>query len=210
MKKPPPLNDPRIRLALIPWLLTSDPDLWIREEMGVHGCVADLVTVSRSELHIYEIKSDVDSTTRLEDRVKIGRGGYTWTTQGQVTAYSAMADRVTLVVGTELLEEAKTKIPPWWGILVAVDEYPETVLVPYRDAIQNPDLRWVKVFEFLWRAEAQDFCERLGIAKGVRGGSKARLKKRLKEKGVTLDQLRSEVRRVLRIRQWDPKYGNRP
>lgn len=199
------LDDPRIRLTLLPYLLQGDPTLWVREEMGVYGCVADLVTVSASELHIYEIKSDVDTTSRLADRVKRGRGGRTWTRRGQITAYSAMADRVTLVVGTKLLEESMKVIPPWWGVLVAVDEFPETVMVPHRPALPNPNLRWANVFRLLWRAEALAVAEKYGVARGVRHASKARIKSKLKF--LTLEQLRMEVRYALRTRVWTP-YGS--
>lgn len=206
---PPRLNDPRIRQFLLPWLRRQDPSLWIREEMGLHGCVADLVTVSQEEVHVYEIKSDVDTTGRLGDRVKKGRYGRTWTRRGQITAYSAMADRVTLVVGTELLEEARLIIPPWWGIIVALDEFPEVELLPHRPALPNPDLRWVNVYRYLWRQEAEDICMRLGIGRGFKGASRARLKKRLREHPLTLDQLRREVRRVLRTRVWGKFPGRR-
>lgn len=199
---PTTLNDPKIRRALLPWLKEENKNLWIRQEMGLNGCVADVVTVSAREVHVYEIKSDVDTLGRLADRVKVRRGGRRSVRKGQVAAYSAMADRVTLVVGTVLLEEAIKSIPPWWGILVALDEVTEVVFVPYRPALPNPDLRWINVFRFLWRDEALGFCERLGVARGVRGASKAKLKKRLKEAGVSLEALRSEVRRVLVARVW--------
>lgn len=199
---PPPLNDPRIRLSLIPYLLTANPTLWVREEMGFNGCVADLVTVSKDEIHVYEIKSDVDTTSRLGDRIKVGRRGRTWTRKGQVTAYNSMADRVTLVVGTKLLEEVTSIIPPWWGILVAVDEFPETILIPHRAATPNPDLRWVNVFKFLWWEEAHALCEALNISRGVKGKSKAKVKAHLKKNNVPLDVLRAWVRRCLRARVW--------
>ena len=201
------LRDPDIRLALIPYLISQDVDLWVREEMGIWGCVADVVTVSSHEVHIYEVKSDLDTTERLGDRTKVGRNRRSYTVQGQVTAYGMMADRVTLVVGTVLLEEAILLIPAWWGVLVAVDEPTGVVLVPYREALPNPDLRWVRVFEFLWREEAQGVCERLGIARGVRGASKSKLKKRLKSHGLSLEDLRREVRYVVRARVWDRKWG---
>lgn len=197
----PPLNDPAIRLRLIPYLKASDPKLWLREEMGINKCIADLVTVSDTELHVYEIKSDVDKVGRLRDRVKRGRYGRTYTRKGQVTAYSAMADKVTLVVGEVLLLESLELIPDWWGVLVARKD---GSLKVHREGGQNPDLRWVNVVKFLWRAEALAVCEKLGVARGVRGASKAQLKKRLKQH-LSLEDLRSHVRETLRARTWD-KY----
>lgn len=202
-----PLNDPRIRRALLPYLLSKDPHLWVREEMGLNKCIADVVTVSDIDVHVYEIKSDVDTTGRLADRVKRGRYGRTYTRNGQVTAYSAMADRVTLVVGQILLKEALTLIPEWWGVLVAEDWYPNTHFVQYREAKPNPNLRWVNVFRYLWWPEAMALCEERGVAKGVRGLSKPKLKKRLKEHGLPLEDLRAFVRKALRTRVWGPYKG---
>lgn len=202
----PPLNDPRIRLALIPYLKSLTPNLWVRCEMGLNKCVADLVTVSNTELHVYEIKSDVDTTKRLQDRVKRGRYGRTYTRKGQVTAYSAMADKVTLVVGKVLLAEALELIPEWWGILVADDLDGVVRFTQFRRALDNPDLRWVNVFKFLWRTELIGLCERFGVGKGVRSISKAKMKKRLKDAKLSLEDLRSEVREVLRTRVWEYKF----
>lgn len=206
----PPLNDPMIRVYLLPWLReTYGSNLWIREEMGIHGCVADVVTISDQEIHIYEIKSDVDTTGRLGDRLKSGRGGRAWKRRGQVTAYSAMADRVTLVVGTELLEEALLMIPPWWGIVVALEEFPEVVMVPHREALPNPSLKWANVFQMLWRDEAETVCLRLGLVKGIKGASKATLKKRLQTTALSMDRLRWEIRRAIRERVWGEYKGRK-
>lgn len=197
-----PLRDRDIRPYLTNYILSLNPRTWIRHEMGVNGCVADILTVTDIELHIYEIKSDVDTTHRLGDRTHYSkRWKKTWNRKGQVTAYSAMADAVTLVVGKELLEESVSKIPAWWGVILAESLPDGSVgLTPYRAGLPNPDLRWVNVFKFLWRAEALAVCERLGVAKGVRSSSKAKIKARLKEHMPLVEHLRWEVRRAIRTR----------
>lgn len=196
------LRDKDIRPALDSYLRSKYPRIWIRHEMGVNGCVADMLTVTDTELHIYEIKSDVDTTHRLGDRTHYSkRWKKTWNRKGQVKAYSAMGDKVTLVVGRELLEESLQKIPEWWGVLLAEGRPDGSVeLKVYREAKFNPDLRWVNVFKFLWKEEALVACEQLGVAKGVRSASKAKIKARLKEHMKDVDALRFVVRMAIRSR----------
>jgi len=169
--------------------------------MGVNGCVADILTISDTELHIYEIKSDVDTTFRLADRTHYSkRWKKIWNRKGQVTAYSSMGDKVTLVVGRSLLDESLTKIPDWWGVLVAESLSGEVSISVHREAKFNPDLRWVNVFKFLWKEEALAACEQLGVAKGVRSATKAKIKARLKEHMKDVNALRFVVRMAIRSR----------
>jgi len=196
------LRDRDIRPALDSYIRSNHQRIWIRHEMGVNGCIADLLTITDTELHIYEIKSDVDTTLRLGDRTHFSkRWKKTWNRKGQVTAYSAMGDKVTLVVGRNLLEESLQKIPDWWGVLLVEGQTDGAVNIKvYREAKRNPDLRWVNVFKFLWREEALVACEQLGVAKGVRSASKAKIKARLKEYMKDVDALRFVVRMAIRSR----------
>lgn len=75
---------------------------WLEEVPLFRGLVrADLVSVP--DLHCFEIKSERDRLDRL-----IGQG----------VVYSAVFNRVTLVLTPRHLVEATALIPDWWGLLV--------------------------------------------------------------------------------------------
>lgn len=62
------------------------------------------VTVINGRIEGYEIKSDKDTLTRLSRQAEM---------------FGRVADRMTLVVGDRLRDEAKLIVPDWWSILSA-------------------------------------------------------------------------------------------
>jgi hypothetical protein len=79
---------------------------WLEEVPLLRGQVrADLVCVA--DLHCFEIKSERDNLDRLV---------------GQGVVYGAVFPRVSLVVASRHLEEAKNLVPDWWGLLRIDDE----------------------------------------------------------------------------------------
>lgn len=168
--------------------------------MSIGRCVADVVAVTGTGLHVYEIKSDRDGTSRLSSTVKRGGRGRTYIKKGQVDSYSLVADQATLVVGTVLLEKALPLIPAWWGVTVALNEPEGVVLVPHRLPAPNPAPSWDALERLLWKAEALALCEQLGIARGIRGGTRRKIRGRLRSARVPYEVVHGAVVRALRTR----------
>jgi hypothetical protein len=122
-----PLSDTDIRVALaeVGFGPLAGHDLVLEEVECWRGYVrADYVCLSSNALSVIEIKSDRDTLRRFDEQVRI---------------YSAVADRVTLVVGWSLAAHALRAAPSWWDIVLAEREPTFDVrLVPLRDGAQNP------------------------------------------------------------------------
>ena len=83
----------------------DDPTTLVVEELGLdYGRNRIDIAVVNGELHGYELKSDSDNLLRLP---------------AQVSAYSAVMDKVTLVVGEKHAKDAIPIIPDWWGVKIA-------------------------------------------------------------------------------------------
>lgn len=106
----PALRDTDIRLSLSSWLANehrSDPSTVIYEELAIPRPTArvDLAVVNE-RFAGYEIKSDVDSLSRLA---------------GQVKSYSHVFERVFLVTTSAKTSRLASVIPDWWGIIGTSD-----------------------------------------------------------------------------------------
>lgn len=121
------LSDAEIRAALatIAFGPVSDLDLVLEEVECWRGYVrADYVCLSPNTLSVVEIKSDRDSLRRFDEQIRI---------------YSAVADRVTLVVGWSLAAHALRAAPSWWDVVLAERKPTFNIrFVPLRDGGQNP------------------------------------------------------------------------
>ncbi|WP_051750382.1 sce7726 family protein [Phycicoccus jejuensis] len=95
----------------------------------------DAMLVS-DRLCAFEIKSDVDSLSRLPR---------------QVQAYGMVAERATLVVGERHLAGASQLVPPWWGIWVARWRDGQVVLTSRRVGRLNREVNPLAVASFLDR-----------------------------------------------------------
>ncbi len=123
------LSDPEIRAAFspggggstaAPWLVLEEVECW-------RGYVrADYLCLAADTLSVIEIKSDRDSLHRFDEQVRV---------------YSAVADRVTLIVGWSLAARALRAAPSWWDVVLA-ERVPtlDIRFVPLRDGAQNPSV----------------------------------------------------------------------
>lgn len=125
-------------------------------------CLADIVAIPVSEdasngLHGFEIKSEVDSLTRLES---------------QIHYYSMVFKRCSLVVTEKHEAKAIAMIPDWWGVILALstgfDEYGEPlddiILMQTREALENPaPLVPYSLTQLLWRSELIDLVKTWSI-----------------------------------------------
>ena len=165
---------------------TRDCDIrWALEDMLLHQHGNELGTLIRHEVGIcagkrrldmavvngeftgYEIKSDVDTLTRLA---------------GQVDAYGSVLDRAVLVTTERHLANACSMLPCWWGIIVAKLDQSAIVLESYRDSRLNGEHDAFSLAQLLWR-------ERSSLrAASTRNGQ------RVVQKGQTLCMGRSRRR----------------
>jgi len=132
-------TDPEIRDSLRKLLNTKNTRLV--EEFNVENGIsrADIVGISNAELHGYEIKSDVDSLTRLAS---------------QVHSYGKVFSRMTLVVGASHIKQAMYMIPEWWGVTLAKkDEEGIVVFSQIRKARLNPSLDSSSLLKLLFKEE---------------------------------------------------------
>lgn len=156
-RRDPTLNDPAIRSALhrrLGRVKRHDPSTVIIDELGLRrGHVRLDVAIVNGRLDGYEIKSDRDSTRRLESQVKV---------------YSAVLDRVTLVVGDRFVKSAENLVPSWWGLLHARRQDNRIHIRSLRRTRPNPSRDPRVLVELLWRDSALDLLERRNAARGLR------------------------------------------
>lgn len=151
------LKDSEIRRALLTYL-AREPAVGTRrviEELGLRrGQVrADIVVVG-DELHAYEIKSDRDTLARLERQAEV----YEWT-----------MDRATLVVTKRHLEDAKSVVPRWWGILRVDEDREGLSFSTIRSGRSNSHREPRALVELLWLPDALRMLAERGITRGLKG-----------------------------------------
>ena len=96
------MNDKEIRKVLISYLKASTKEIRIYQEKKVGGSICDLMVVSEC-LTGYEIKSDCDNYSRIENQVK---------------NYEDFSDYNYVVVGRQHRDSISKHIPDSWGIVV--------------------------------------------------------------------------------------------
>ena len=175
--------DKLIRLALKKQIEKNDAPVKIINELGIlHGeARIDLAVISKGIMHGYELKSDIDSLTRLPNQMRI---------------YNTVFSKITLVVGKRHVLKAIKIIPDWWGISIAkFNQKTDTVLLQnIREAEVNQIQDSLSIAKLLWREEAISILEDLHKAKGIRSKSRDFVYKRLAEvvDKETLSQIVSE------------------
>ena len=183
-------SDTDIRKALIRRLTKQYQDdcrTVILEEVSM-GCGApriDLLVVN-GVLHGLELKSDRDTLRRLPRQARF---------------YSAVVDRMTLVVGPCHLTQARRIVPDWWGITVArVKSHAGLSFSEIRAPEANPSADALAIARLLWRQEALTLLEKNGLADGVRSKSRAHIHARLVE-SCDIGLIRRCVRQQFRTRR---------
>jgi len=182
------MNDGQIRTALKQKLLfqyKGDRQTVIIEELGVHHGVSRIdLAVVNGMLHGFELKSDRDTLARLPE---------------QASAYGAVFDRVTLVVGERHVRRAVEVVPDWWGIRVAREEKGGLSFCDLKLPMDNPSPDPMSVVALLWRGEALSFLEELGSVSAMQSKSRTDIYLELVDK-ADFNNLRDRVRRCLRAR----------
>lgn len=180
-------GDREIRSALLDTLhAKSNSDAIVIEELGLcRGDVRVDVLVVDDALHGYEIKSDRDSLYRLGHQAEV---------------YSAVLDRVTLVVGERHAEKASSLVPAWWEVLLASTTLEGIALSQRRPGASNPQRDRRALVELLWLEDAVAFLARRNAARGFRGKPRRDVWHRVCEV-YNLDEIAAEVRARLVARR---------
>lgn len=183
------MRDRDIRRALHHKVLSGhhgESSTLVIDELGLrHGiCRVDIAVVN-GFIHGYEIKSDADTLDRLT---------------AQVSVYSAVLDRATLVVGEKHILKAKIYLPDWWGIkVVSVGQRGGIEFNTIRRYKNNPSIEPVALAELLWRPEVVGILRKLGTPEPLLRKPRTDLYGYLAEI-VDLSSLRDLVRRALKSR----------
>lgn len=147
------MNDPQIRHAFHTTFLRKDHNdstTLILDELGLeHGkCRADIAVIN-GHMDGFEIKSDVDSLSRLSQ---------------QINSYDAIFDYSSIIVTARHLNEVTRMIPEWWGIISVIES---TYDIPKFSVIKKPQQNAYiddsMVAHLLWREEAQEVLFNLGM-----------------------------------------------
>lgn len=136
----------------------------------------------------WEIKSQADTLARLPR---------------QQAVYSKIFDRVWLAVAPRHLPAALEQVPPWWGVVVAEGSPGECMLRTVRHSRLNRQVDLHSLVRLLWRAEALEELDRLGLAEGMRRAPRRVLWEVLAgavPRDISAAQLRRVVRERLRTR----------
>jgi hypothetical protein len=110
------------------------------DEVNTGKARIDLLDLS-TELHGYEIKSDVDTFSRL-DR--------------QIRNYNKTLSKITIVVGAKKLPVIESKVPAFWGIILVHEVDGKVILHNVRNALSNPSFDKRVAICTLWKSELLD------------------------------------------------------
>jgi hypothetical protein len=135
-------------------------------------------------LHGYEIKSASDNLDRLT---------------AQQASYNQIFDRMTLVADERHVEAALKIIPSWWGLIAVSMKEGTPFLNEIWPSRQNYSVDPLALSQLLWREEALQILKDLGLAAGVRNGSR-KLMWKLLVAVMSLDELRAVVSDKLKAR----------
>lgn len=182
--------DKDVRLAVKNKVLKdhiNDPSTLVIDELGLdYGRNRIDIAVVNGELHGYELKSDSDTLKRLPS---------------QAICYSAVMDKVTLVVGEKHAKEAIEMVPDWWGIKVAVMGKKGGIhLDTFRRNKKNTEINPMEVLKLIWKEEA---LELLSSYEEVDWKIKKLQKKVIYQliiDNLSINEIRDSVRSILKAR----------
>jgi hypothetical protein len=178
-------GDGEVRDLLKRHLVASliDLDTVVLDELGLcQGNVFIDVAAVSGELHGFEIKSPADTLARWPKQLRY---------------YSKVVDRAWLVATDKALAAAQA--PGWWGLIRIVQTPDRLGLRVIRPAQRNPKPHAYSIARLLWRDEAIQALDQLGLARGVRSKRRAEAWHRLADQ-APLDHLRASVRAALKVR----------
>lgn len=162
----------------------SNSNTAIISELSLPNGLARIdIAVINGIMHGYELKSDFDNLLRLRN---------------QMDAYNLIFDKITLVVGKKHIVESLHVVPQWWGITIArivnEEQYPH--LIPIRKPRNNPTQDMLTLVNMLWKDEALNILNRLGMSKNLSTKPKKTICEKLVE-SIKTQALKGFVRKSL-------------
>ncbi|WP_324670631.1 sce7726 family protein [Hymenobacter sp. GOD-10R] len=134
------MNDPEIRALLYPLL----QDGVYVDELPTGTTRADVVHITPTFMHCYEVKGDADTLKRVLPQLK---------------CYGVVYDLVTFVVTERHVEKLLPMLPAWVGVMVASAEGVRT----HRPALYNSAVERAHLAGLLLREEVQQYLMTLGL-----------------------------------------------
>lgn len=147
------LRDIDIRQAAYGRLLAharACPDTLVIDELGLdHGACRVDIAVINGHIRGLEIKADADTLERLPR---------------QVTAYSEVVDKASLIAVPRHVDAALRMIPDWWGVVVAKRGLRNGVTFHrIREERVNRGVDQMMLARLLWRPEAIAMLREIGV-----------------------------------------------
>lgn len=189
------MRDQDVRAAVHHKLLKEshlDPECLVIDEFSISlGASRADIAVVNGVLHGYELKSEFDSLDRLPLQIK---------------HYSAVMDKVTLVIAEKHLDGALQLIPEWWGVkTVSVGPKGAILISHKRGEKLNRNFDSLMLAQLLWKDECLDVLERWGCSKGIKSKPRYELWNVVAD-NLPVSDLRFEVRTALKKRiDWKVK-----
>ena len=134
------MNDPAIRALLYPLLQDG---LYV-DELPTGTTRADVVHITPTFMHCYEVKGDADTLKRVLPQLK---------------CYGVVYDLVTFVVTAKHVEKLLPMLPEWVGVLVATADGVRC----HRPALYNSTVERPHLAGLLLREEVQQYLMNLGL-----------------------------------------------
>ncbi|MEG4678891.1 hypothetical protein B1H42_00475 [Enterobacter cloacae subsp. cloacae] len=183
------MRDQDVRAAVHHKLLKEshlDPECLVIDEFSISlGASRADIAVVNGVLHGYELKSEFDSLERLPLQIK---------------HYSAVMDKVTLVVAEKHLDGALKLIPHWWGVkTVSVGPKGAILIKHKRGEKLNRNFDSLMLAQLLWKDECIDVLQRWGCSKGFKSKPRYELWNVVADT-LSASDLRFEVRTALKKR----------
>lgn len=157
------------------------------DELGLnHGrCRADIAVINGHFVG-YEIKSNNDSLRRLEEQVK---------------SYSAVFDKISVVVGVRHINVIEKHVPYWWGIIVSVRGPRGAVnFDTVREPQTNRNIDPISLARLLWRNEAEEILRQKKLPPKMLRQPRATLYEYLVDK-LNISELRKFIREYFKKRK---------
>ena len=130
------MNAKNIKSILVSYLQATYSEVRIYQEKSIGSSICDVMAVT-DRLMGFEIKSDLDNYSRLQEQVK---------------AYDLFFDENYIVVGEKHSESAAGKIPSSWGIICIKETDVEII----RKAIINKSVSRRRQLSILWKLELKN------------------------------------------------------
>jgi len=149
-KRKQKLSDYQIRVPLYSYLESINERLRIFPELRINDSRADLIVITDGIISGYEIKSDLDTLSRIKY---------------QTSNYDYFCDYCYIVTGYKHKQKAIDHVPQHWGILsiFAVENKYGVEII--RLATKNPKAVITNKIKLLWRRELANISFRNGLSK---------------------------------------------